>query len=63
MKEGDEYKDFLEELINKYVPKVLKVKKTQCTELVTTSESACVLNLCKLFDALCKNLKKSDDED
>lgn len=59
----DEYKEFIGELFDKYVPKVLKVKKTQCKELVQTSETACVINLCKLFDALCKNLKKSDDEE
>ena len=59
----DEYREFLDELFNKYVPKVLKVKKTSCKELVATSETACVQNLCKLFDALCKNLKKSDDEE
>ena len=41
----------------------MKVKKTQCKELVSTSESSCVYNLCKLFDALCKNLKRADDED
>ena len=38
----DEYREFLEELFNKYVPKVLKVKKTSCKELVATSETACV---------------------
>lgn len=53
----------MDELFNKYVPKVLKVKKTSCKELVSTSETASVINLCKLFDALCKNLKKADDEE
>lgn len=42
---------------------MLKVKKTSCKELVETSETSCVQNLCKLFDALCKNLKKADDEE
>lgn len=59
----DEYREFLSELFEKYVPKVLKVKKTSCKELVQTSETACVQNLCKLFDALCRNLKKSEDEE
>lgn len=62
-KQGDEFKEHLEELFSKYVPKVLNVKKLSCKELVTTSESACVHNLCSLFDALCKNIIKSDDED
>ena len=59
----DEQREFINDLFEKYVPKVLKVKKTQCKELVPTSETACVINLCKLFDALCKNLKKADDEE
>ena len=62
-KPGDAYKEFLEDLFNKYVSKVLNVKKTQCKELVSTSESASVQNLCRLFDALCKNIKMADDED
>lgn len=60
---SDEHREFINELFEKYVPKVLKVKKTQCKELVPTSETACVINLCKLFDSLCKNLKKADDEE
>lgn len=62
-KPSEEFREFLEELINKYIPKVLKVKKTQCKELVASSETSCVINLCKLFDAMCKNIKQSDDED
>ncbi len=38
----DDYREFLTELFEKYVPKVLKVKKTSCKELVETSETACV---------------------
>jgi hypothetical protein len=60
-KEGEEFKELLEELFKKYVPKVLKVKKASCKELVVTSEAACVKNLCGLFDALCKNITQSDD--
>lgn len=55
-KKGEDFREHLQELVDKYVPKVLKVKGTQCKELVKTSESACVINLCNLFDALCKNL-------
>jgi dynein heavy chain len=61
-KEGEEFREHLNMLVDKYVPKVLKVKKTQCKELVKTSESACVINLCKLYDALCSNLKQQEDQ-
>jgi len=46
----------LKGFVEKYVPKVLKVKKTSCRELCKTSETACVRNLCHLFDALCSKL-------
>jgi len=59
----DEFREFIDSLSEKYVPKVLKVKKTSCKELTETSETACVINLCKLYDGLCKNLKKADDEE
>jgi len=59
----DEFREFIDSLFEKYVPKVLKVKKTSCKELTETSETACVINLCKLYDGLCKNLKKSDDDE
>ncbi len=42
--------------------RVLKVKRTQCKELVKTSEEACVINLCKLFDIYCSDLRKADDD-
>jgi dynein heavy chain len=41
-KPGEEYRELLNDLIDKYLFKVLKVKKTQCKELASTSESACV---------------------
>lgn len=41
-KEDKELRDLLEELIAKYLHKILQVKKVQCTELVPTSETACV---------------------
>mmetsp|Transcript_9247 Transcript_9247/g.8696 ORF Transcript_9247/g.8696 Transcript_9247/m.8696 type:complete len:154 (-) Transcript_9247:520-981(-) len=56
-------REHLEELVAKYVQKVLNVKKAQCKELVPTSISSCVFNLCRLFDALCKNLQKHEEED
>ena len=62
-KEGEELRELLKVLVAKYIPKVLKVKKTQCTELVTTSETACVINLCRLFDAECRTLEQAEDEE
>jgi dynein heavy chain len=60
-KDGEEYRELLQELVEKYLPKVLKVKRTQCRELAKTSETACVISLCKLFDALCRNLRPADE--
>ena len=57
---GEYFADILKELVEKYMSKVLKVKKLYCTELAKTSETACVINMCKLFDALCSNLKKEN---
>jgi dynein heavy chain len=55
-------RDHLTELFEKYVGKVLSVKRTSCKELVVTSESACVQNLCGLFDALCANVVAEIDK-
>jgi len=55
-------RDHLNELFEKYVPKVLQIKRTTCKELVETSESACVQNLCKLFDALVSNILTEIDQ-
>lgn len=62
-KEGEELRELLKELRDKYLPEVLKVKRTKCSELVKTSESAAVINLCKLFDALCRNLRPADEQE
>jgi len=35
-------RDHLNELFDKYIPKILQVKKSSCKELVETSEAACV---------------------
>jgi dynein heavy chain len=37
-KPKEEFREHLQELVDKYVPKVLKVKSTQCKELAKTSE-------------------------
>jgi len=49
-------------MISKYVVKVLTVKRTYCTELVKTSETACIRSLTNLFDALVTNFKQGEEE-
>lgn len=61
-KEGEGVRELLDELVHKYLPKVLKVKRTRCTELVKTSESAGVFNLCRLFDAVAKPYLRPPDD-
>lgn len=62
-KKNEEMREFLTEFVDKYLLKVLKVKRQQCSELVKTSESACVINMCRLFDALSKNINKSPEDE
>jgi len=61
-KKGEEFRAFLQELVDKYVPKVLKVKKTQCKELVKSSDSASIVCLTRLYDALCSKLTKNEEQ-
>lgn len=61
-KKGEEFRGFLQELVDKYVPKVLKVKKTQCKELVKSSDSASIICLTRLYDALCSKLTKNEEQ-
>ena len=49
---GKEFKDFLSETAFRYLDKVITTKRTTCKELVASSDSACVRNLCSLYDAL-----------
>jgi len=49
---GEDYTIMLNECIDKYLEKVLMIKKTNCKEIVKTSESACVRNFCNLYDCL-----------
>jgi dynein heavy chain len=62
-KDGEDFRSLLSDLVEKYLPKVFKVKRTQCKELVKTSNSSCVIAMCHLFDALCKNLGKIEEEE
>jgi dynein heavy chain len=59
---GEDYQTNLNEMIFKYLVKVLTVKKTYCSELVKTSETACIRSLCNLFDALAAGLKQGEEE-
>jgi dynein heavy chain len=60
---GQEFQDMLTDYVSKYINRVLEVKRLQCTELVKTSNSACIVAMTKLFDALCSNLKRGPEED
>jgi dynein heavy chain len=61
-KKGEDFRTQLRDLVEKYVPKVLKVKKTVCKELVVSSETACIICLTKLYDALCSKLTKNEEQ-
>mmetsp|Transcript_75525 Transcript_75525/g.104475 ORF Transcript_75525/g.104475 Transcript_75525/m.104475 type:complete len:307 (+) Transcript_75525:379-1299(+) len=60
---GQDFVDRLNELISRYLLKVLPVKKAKCKELIETNESSCVRNLCKLFDAILSTTKQTEEED
>ena len=49
---GKEWKEFLTETAFRYLDKVLTTKKLNCKELVKSNDSACIRNMCALFDAL-----------
>jgi dynein heavy chain len=62
-KEGEQLQEALKDLVDKYLPRVLKVKRAKCRELAATSETACIIALCRLFDALCgKNLLRTPED-
>jgi dynein heavy chain len=42
--------------------KVLTVKRTYCSEMVKTSEVACVKSFCILFDELATGFKQGEEE-
>lgn len=60
--QGEDYQALLKSLVDKYLYKVLKHKSTVCTELVKTSESACIINMCNLYDALSSKITKGEEE-
>lgn len=61
-KEGEEMQELLSNLRDKYLPKVLKVKRHQCTEYVPTNELSCVINMCRLFDALSPKIVRGEEQ-
>lgn len=60
---GKDFQDLLTEYVSKYINRVLEVKRVQCSELVKTSNSACIVAMTNLYDALCANLKRGPEED
>ena len=49
--EGVEFKEFLTETVFRYLDKVITTKALNCKELVKTTQSACVKNMCNLYDS------------
>jgi len=60
---GEDYKAHLQELVIKYIPKVMNTKKTVCKELVKSSETGSIINFCKLYDSIWGNTVKAPDGD
>jgi len=54
---GEDYGQSLSDWVIKYLEKVIKVKRLECTEMVTTSECACIRALTNLYDALVIHIK------
>ena len=57
-----ECQPYLDQYVGKWIDKCLRIKRTQCDELVPHSEIASVISLGYLFDA-CVPPKKDDTED
>ena len=60
---GEEFQEMLQAYVNKYCKPILDIKRTRCQEIVKTSPSACVLNMTRLFDALCSKLARGPEEE
>ena len=59
---GEDYGQNLTDWVALYLLKVLTVKRTFCSEMVKTSEIACVKSFCGLFDALVTGFKQGEEE-
>jgi len=60
---GEDYAEKLIEFKDKWLEKVLSIKRTNCNELVKTSETACVRSMTNLFDAMTGKLTKHETEE
>lgn len=59
---GEDYGQMLKDWVQKYMLKVLNIKRVYCREMVTTSEIACVKNFCNLYDILVTGFKQGEEE-
>lgn len=59
---GEDYGTNLKEWVQKYLVKVLTVKRVHCHEMVKTSEIACIKCFCNLYDTLATGLKQGEEE-
>ena len=57
---GADYVENLQDIVQRYLEKVLTAKRIICKELVKSSEAACVRNLTTLFDALSGEYKQGE---
>lgn len=60
---GADFQEMLSDYVNKYIDRVFEVKRLQCGELVKTSNSACIVSMTKLFDALEPSMARGVEED
>lgn len=59
---GQDYGESLKEWVQKYLIKVLNVKRIYCKEMVATSEVACIKSFCNLYDSLVLGFKQGEEE-
>lgn len=50
----EEQKTLHKELFDKWLPRVLKFREFSCKEPVRNSDMCCIMNLCTLYDSICK---------
>jgi len=50
----EDMKTFYRDLMEKWLPRVLKYKEANCNEPVKVSDYVCIVNLCNFFDAISK---------
>jgi dynein heavy chain len=60
---SEEFQEHLKYLaFDKYLPRVLKQKRTMCEELAPSSESGCIISMCKLYDSLSAKITRGEEE-